>query len=561
MRLSKSKIIYFIITIILVVLVYIACCKYYYGKVFFMYGNSNRHTWEMEDLQKAAKDFQIDDEGAFLSTSSDPWFLIEESFPARTIVIDVDGVEDKRNSQVFYYSDSQELTEERSYYFQLHEGLNYLQISGGLFNKFRLDLTDSSDVSLKIKNITTYGSRVMPTLFLIIVIGISLILSRIIYIIVFRKNIFNIEKMILKKCGIKENDKKYVEVQKSELIKDKMQSISYLRIVALGMILYDHLGAMRNSEWIVKRVVDFILCTPLKIIQDFGALGVSIFYLITGFLFLHSNKKKENPVISSCRKVIKLYLFTMSSFVIFGIFQWGLNHISPTYWRQFSLNDWIGCATLLNHFNGEGEIINGTTWFLVPLFVFYIVVSICYQIAKKNMLKFWLLLEGSMVIIGVLGELCSQQYTGLAYALSLIPFIYMPIMGLVIYSSIAGEITHLQGAGLGFLNYVMMVLTFHGFNPGYYADSPYIISLVYAVLLLLLFVLSEKSFKESVIIKFFEKISLSTYLVHMMWGGLFMSLIEPVLGFSSAFVVTLGIVILVAWIHYIFIDKGILKKI
>ena len=72
------------------------------------------------------------------------------------------------------------------------------------------------------------------------------------------------------------------------------------------------------------------------------------------------------------------------SFVGFGIFQWGVNFFEPTYWSQFKLKDWIGCATLINHFNGIGEMVNGTTWFLIPLFLFYLMASSTYTIAKKN---------------------------------------------------------------------------------------------------------------------------------------------------------------------------------
>ena len=72
----------------------------------------------------------------------------------------------------------------------------------------------------------------------------------------------------------------------------RIESITYLRVLAVVMILYDHVGAMRNSEWSVKGIMDFLFCIPLKIIQEFGALGVSLFYLITGFLFFHTNPYK-----------------------------------------------------------------------------------------------------------------------------------------------------------------------------------------------------------------------------------------------------------------------------
>lgn len=257
MRLSKNKIIYCIVTIVLVALVYMACCKCYYGKLYFLYGNSNRHVWEMEDMQKVAKDFEINEEGVFVSTSPDSWFSVEESFPVRTIVVDVDYIEDKRNSQVFYYSNNQELAEEASYYFKLHKGLNYLQIPEGQFNKFRLDLTDSSDINLKINSITTYGSRVMPALLFVIVIGISLIVSRIGYVILFNK---------------KKNNNMDISTMNAEKVHKEEKSMSristkykiYLYIANLGIIISTYLVYIANRHHSIDSYEAFL---------DIGALA------------------------------------------------------------------------------------------------------------------------------------------------------------------------------------------------------------------------------------------------------------------------------------------------
>lgn len=344
------------------------------------------------------------------------------------------------------------------------------------------------------------------------------------------------------------------------IIPDKIKSISYLRVIALGMILYDHLGAMRNSEWIVKQMVDFMICTPLHIIQDFGAFGVSLFYLITGFLFIHSSKKKSKCIYTCCKKIVKIYIFTVLSFAAFGLFQWGLNQLSPTYWSQFSLKDWIGCATLINYFNGIGENVNGTTWFLLPLFVFYLFASICYQAAKKDSLKALVFLEcfiSALVILSV----AAGRFLPMAYVSSLIPFVYIPIAGMMIYACFTGEISYAKGLGLGTFNYFMMILSFYKLNKGYYADASYAISFIYAILLLLIFVGGENVFKENKFVVFLGRVSLSVYLVHMMWGGLFMSLLELRTGFSLAFICSLGLVIIVAWIHYALIENKLLKLI
>lgn len=47
--------------------------------------------------------------------------------------------------------------------------------------------------------------------------------------------------------------------------------------------------------------------------------------------------------------------------------------IKTTYWSQFSTKQWIESMTLVGYFTGHGDVINGTTWFLIPLFLFYLV--------------------------------------------------------------------------------------------------------------------------------------------------------------------------------------------
>lgn len=339
----------------------------------------------------------------------------------------------------------------------------------------------------------------------------------------------------------------------------RIESITYLRVLAVSMILYDHVGAMRNSEWSVKGVMDFLFCNPLKIIQEFGALGVSLFYLITGFLFFHTNRSKEKHITSALKKIVKIYCSVVFSFIGFGIFQWGLNFFEPTYWSQFKLKDWIGCATLINHFNGIGEMVNGTTWFLIPLFLFYLMASSTYTIAKKNVFKCMLCMQGGVILLFFLGEII-QSFGRTIYVFSLFPFVFIPIIGMILYAILQNEITGKQGFLLGMINYIMMVITFYRLNNGYFSNEPYINSVIYAVLLLLLFLIMDDRFKNNDSIGFIERISLSVYLVHMTWGGLFMSFLEPRVGFSFSFIISIILIVIVASVHYCVIETGILKR-
>ncbi len=343
-------------------------------------------------------------------------------------------------------------------------------------------------------------------------------------------------------------------------MRKKIESIAYLRALAVAMILYDHLGGMRGNGWIVKRIVDFFVCTPLHIIQEFGAFGVSLFYLITGFLFLHTNKGRENCVRYYMRKMLKLYCYVMFSFAVFGVFQWMFHFVSPSYWMQFSLRDWVGCATLFYYFNGTGDIINGTTWFLLPLFAFYFLASCCHFMFRKHALQGVCMMEG-ILLLCVLMSAFLQSQEAAASLIPYMPFVYIPVAGLILYVILQKEIQAWQGIGMAVLHYGVMTAAFYMLNPQYYAQEPYLISVVYAIGLLICCISGENFFKSNRFVDFIGNISLSVYLVHMTWGGLLMSFFEARIRFTAAFAVSVLLIIIVAAVHHRAIEKGVLEKI
>lgn len=333
-----------------------------------------------------------------------------------------------------------------------------------------------------------------------------------------------------------------------------MVAVDYLRAIALCMILYDHLGGLFNPGWIVKRYVDFFFAVPLNIIQDFGAFGVSLFFLISGFLFTY-NGNHQNEGRKTLKKVMKIYSGCLLSFLEFYLLQRIVWCVKETYWSQFSLRQWIESMTLVGYFTGSGEVINGTTWFLIPLFMFY-VLRIGYTWMQEKVKVRWnvLILEAVLAVIMLLLKVLKLSVS------SWLIFVYMPVSGLILGEIFRDDtqVSILEELVLQFVNYISMTIWFWVFARQYHDSSPYFVSFIYSIALVVLFALLNDKFKKNKAVSFLCRISLSVYLVHMTFGCFLLTLCSFVhIPFTLSFIATIGAILTLSYVHMKVMDRVI----
>lgn len=322
------------------------------------------------------------------------------------------------------------------------------------------------------------------------------------------------------------------------------------------MILYDHLGAFRNKEWIVKKGIDYLIATPLNIIQDFGAFGVSIFFLLSGFLFTW-NAHYENLIAKTAKRIIKIYLSSCIAFFTFwllNILYWNIFDLT-TWWNQFSIREWLESISLIGYFTGNGDVINGTTWFLIPLFFFELISMIYVWLTKAFAWK------GILITEFIIACFFYILYLFHVEAAAQLVFVYIPLCGAILGELYKGsKISFIQGSLLLAVNFIAMVSFFYCFQPRYMSDSFYLVSMAYALLLLIFFLAMDRHFKQNRFIHYICEISLSVYLLQMTFGSFLMTIFEThKLPFTVSFLITVVVIAAISSLHTKYVDKGILK--
>lgn len=352
-----------------------------------------------------------------------------------------------------------------------------------------------------------------------------------------------------------------MESNMEQKVNKRLNSIAWLRFIAIIMIVYDHLVGFRKPDYIVNRFLDALLNKPLHIIQSYGAFGVSLFFLISGFLIMNTNDGNEKISLKIIKKIIRIYLSVLISFLSFAFLQWILNKFMETYWAQFSKKQWIESASLFGYFTGSGDVINGTTWFLIPLFMFYLFSIYIIAEANKNYERAVIGAEAILSVL-TLGVFILKKVYFIEFAVTNnFVFIFIPMTGVILYGIFKKKMNFGKSIFVLFYNYCVFAGALYEFNTEYYTDSPYLVSYIYATTLFVLFVLGEHHFSSNGVVEFIGKIGLPIYLLHMTWGAAFISLLESFVPFTFAVIFTLIFVILIAWIHDKYIDKIVIQKI
>lgn len=345
--------------------------------------------------------------------------------------------------------------------------------------------------------------------------------------------------------------------------KKNYKFLHYLRVLAMAMIFFDHLGLFRNPQWFLGGILDKLFCRPLNIIQYFGALGVVLFFLISGFLFVNSLQNSENKKRFFIKKFIKIYIPCVGSYIIFFIFQNIIAYFQGEgYWKQFDFKQWIEGATLFAYISGSADVINGTTWYLVPLLIFYVIGT--FVLTKNNPIKSKapilkiLSLDAILLLVYFIG-ISFSNIKILYFTTKMSWYIAFIVFGVLIYYIYNNFISLKSFLCLCFINYIVAIIGVYLFSYDNYENFPYMVSMVYAIGIFCIGIFMENKLKHNKYIEFLSEISYHIYLLHMPFGSLLLSIIETKMRFTYAFFISVLFVSIAGWLYYMILKKAMKK--
>lgn len=316
------------------------------------------------------------------------------------------------------------------------------------------------------------------------------------------------------------------------------------------LVVYDHLGAIwpegNGRSWVVNRVVRRWVSEPLGIIQDFGFLGVAVFFLISGFVITHVAQRETRRQFA-VKRLLRIYPPLMVSILLII----AISFIQDT--ERLTIGQYAQTMTLANYFRVPTFIASGVAWTLVIEMLFYVGVFVTLPVLKKWPLLANGCLLGTCALVIVTAQSFGANYFLLAAAVAYVPYL---LLGQLVYLRWSRRISTVDYAVLTIATYLVLMLGVRRIHTAFLpADNSYMISAAFAFAIFVVALMFEESIRVPKMIAQTSEISYSLYLIH---GAVGFFVLDELIGripFTAAIVVAFVIAFALSWLSHRYVER------
>lgn len=258
--------------------------------------------------------------------------------------------------------------------------------------------------------------------------------------------------------------------------------INVLRLLAMVFVLTPHLLAYQLENQVMIWVGTYVL-NPLHIVQYCGALGVSLFFITSGYLTMPQAgtgrcvQRLYRQVLSLMVEVFAAMMFCMVvSYAFQALFTAINGHQGP--YAAFTLRDWLASAVLYRNFMFRVST-EGILWFLVPFLMF----KLGLILLDKPLRRLEQRGNGPWLFFGavVLGFAIRALWPAFNYITERFFYMGIILMGYIFALLNHGRISKAKCALLQGVNLALMLFSLQMTQVG--IDNGYIVSALYAAVL------------------------------------------------------------------------------
>ena len=286
----------------------------------------------------------------------------------------------------------------------------------------------------------------------------------------------------------------------------------------------------------------------------YGAFGVAVFFLISGFVIPISLRNISTGQFLTRRffRIYPVYWFCLLiSIAMYLICSW--------YWST-PLSDRISLPFLaknipLVHSAAGLPSLDFVSWSLAVELKFYVIFALV-SLLGKSAHQVMLLSIGLLALCCVVAFFSTHGLNSasfVSYAISDMKYLTFMFLGCLFYYVLYRELSAMVALAYGAVIYALFVTINAFYEPGLFGALTK--NYTYALALFSLCYLLRARFKANRVIDFLADISFPLYLVHSMIGYVAMPiLISKGMSFTLAWMISLGVAVLVAFLVHRYVE-------
>jgi peptidoglycan/LPS O-acetylase OafA/YrhL len=199
------------------------------------------------------------------------------------------------------------------------------------------------------------------------------------------------------------------------------QFIDYLKVLAFSTVVIAHQFSAERDTLFATSVFNVRLFHPIEVFLTNGGGGVSLFFIISGYLIAKS-MQRETPIQFLVRRTLRIFPLYWLAIVAYLV----------RYRTRIGYSDSIGVFTLMGDFWNSSNILEGVDWTLRIEILFYIFGLLFLALAQTflNARRLYPLYITSLLVAAFL---IPKYPTGWASAY---PSIFIPLFALGIVCAI-----------------------------------------------------------------------------------------------------------------------------